>query len=146
MNADQAILHGWPDGEEGPAESNPLATLLAMRIVSMDRAGKSIALGFTPPPATRTADGSLNRVAIASMLDFACGYVAMVVLVPTRTVASSTLRIEWVNDSKADVVTATGRIQAFNETTAFTRAELLDERGAVIALATSALRILATRA
>lgn len=146
MNPDQALLAAWRDGDDGDAGTNPLARQLAMRIVRLDRAGHRVRLRFTPVQSLRTPEGALTTTAIASMLDFACGYVAIAALVPSHTVASSTLHLDWIVDSDAADLEANASIAGRNATTVFTRATLFDGAGRAVALANSTLRILATNA
>ncbi len=134
-NPDHALLATWR-APVSAAGCNPLAARLAMTIDHVDRTAGVVRLGFAPAEAAELP----AMPAIAAMLDFALGFAAMATLAPPDRIVTSTLRIERVASFAASSFEATGTVVGANDATIFTRAELRDERGRLLALATATQR------
>ncbi len=136
MNPDHALLSRW-SAPVSMAGCSPLAARLAMTALHVDRTLGVVRLGFTPSAADRTVDGSPAPPLVAAMLDFALGFSALATIDPPDSIVTSTLRLEQVATSDAASFEVEGTVVGANDTTIFSRAELRDDRGLLVALASA---------
>ena len=118
---------------------------LGVRGVSLDDSGAVFELA--PTARHRNAAQIIHGGVIASLLDIACGFPAMVMgndvdLVPSVTVS---LSVNFMGAAKGNLIQSRGRVVGGGRGIAFCRGEVIDEDGTIVAIADGSFKRLLPR-
>jgi uncharacterized protein (TIGR00369 family) len=141
MNPDQVLLQRF-SGAPLVIDSNPLATALNTRMMSLDRATGTVRLAFNPGPEFVQGRGVVQGGIVATMLDFAAAYAALATRPEGQTAATATITINFQGGVKAGEVTATGTVERAGKRLIFVRAQIHGEGDRILAAATSVMTVL----
>jgi uncharacterized protein (TIGR00369 family) len=141
MNPDQALLQRFT-GEPLVIDSNPLASALNARLVSLDRVAGVARLTFDPGPEFVQGRGVVQGGIVSTMLDFAAAYAALATLPEGQTAATATITVNFQGAVKAGEVAATGTVERAGKRLIFVRAQIHGEGDRILAAATSVMTVL----
>jgi len=144
-NADHALLHHFAaqtDPTPVPMPATPMARALNACLVRVDAKVGLVELHFSPGETFLQGHGNVQGGAVAAMLDFAMAFAVMSQLDITRTVVTANLNVSFLRAAEAGLLVAVGQVERLGKTLAFTRAQLSDAHGRLIATATSTLPVL----
>lgn len=147
MNLDQQLLRQLQSGAELPAaiNSTALARALQTRLERIDVTSPAIEVSFVAGEDFTQAEDVVNGGIVATMLDFAMAYVALLAIPDGQSVATISMTLSCIRSARAGRFRATGEIERCGRTVVFTRARLVDDENRVIATAVSSLAIVAPR-
>ena len=119
---------------------NPFLSDLGLEFLELGTEGAVFEL--EAKPRHMNAEGSIQGGVIASMLDAACGLPVRVVAEGRELVeaVTLTLSIDYVGAASTDRVRATGRVTGGGATILFSRAEMTDAKGALVATASASFK------
>src|ERR1035441_1808662 len=124
-NPDQQLLHAFRTGAPPRAiDSNPLAKLLGTSLIELDRAPRTVRLGFAPTPSIMQGAGVVQGGLICSMLDFAMAFATLACLDEGDDAATANLNVSYLRGVRNEQLSATGAIDHLGKKLAFARAEL----------------------
>ena len=141
MNPDQALLARFT-GEPLVIDSNPLASVLNARLVSLDRAAGIARLTFNPGQEFVQGRGVVQGGIVSTMLDFAAAYAALATLPEGQTAATATITVNFQGAVKAGEVAASGIVERAGKRLIFVRAQIHGEGDRILAAATSVMTVL----
>ena len=145
MNPDQALLQRFA-GAPLVIDSNPLATALDTRLVSLDRVAGIARLTFNPGPQFVQGRGVVQGGIVSTMLDFAAAYAALATLPEGQTAATATITVNFQGAVRAGEVTVTGTVERAGKRLIFVRAQIHGqnpgEAERILAAATSVMTVL----
>ncbi|MBU6444379.1 MAG: PaaI family thioesterase [Alphaproteobacteria bacterium] len=137
MNPDQMFLKAFlaGDGRPAPFVANPLAAALNAELLAADSAG-TVTLAFEPGPQFLQGAQVLQGGVVATMLDFALAFAALVRLPEGGAFGTVNLNVSMMKPALAGRYQATGKVVRMGKTMIFGSAEL--RRGAEDLVATAA--------
>jgi uncharacterized protein (TIGR00369 family) len=144
MNPDQALLARFA-GAPLPVDSNALAQALRTTMTALDRKAGSVTLTFEPGDQFVQGRGVVQGGIVATMLDFAAAYAALAILPDGQSAATASLTVGFQSAVRAGAVTATGTVERAGKRAVFTRAQISDSSGQVLATATAVMLVLPER-
>src|SRR4051812_3546422 len=144
MNPDQALLARF-SGAPLSVDSNALAAALRTTLVALDRSKGSVTLTFEPGDQFVQGRGVVQGGIVATMLDFAAAFAALAVLPEGQSAATASLTVGFQAAVRAGTVIATGTVERAGKRAVFTRAQISDGGGQVLATATAVMLVLPER-
>jgi uncharacterized protein (TIGR00369 family) len=146
MNLDQQLLRQYQSGEKLPVsiKTSSLAEALETRVEKIEAIGR-IELSFAVGEQFVQAENVVHGGAVATMLDFAMAYVALLAIPDGLSVATISMSISCIRSARSGYYRAIAEIERCGKTVVFARARLLDREGKVVATATSSLAIVTPR-
>jgi uncharacterized protein (TIGR00369 family) len=144
MNPDQALLATF-SGAPLSVQSNPLATALRTTMVALDRQAGSVTLTFEPGDQFVQGRGVIQGGIVATMLDFAAAYAALAILPEGQSAATASLTVGFQSAVRAGTVIAKGSVERAGKRAVFTRAQITDGGGQLLASATAVMLVLPER-
>jgi uncharacterized protein (TIGR00369 family) len=147
MNLDQLLLRQYQSGEKLPAsiKTSPLAEALETRIEKIEETGPCIELSFAVGERFVQAEDVVHGGAVATMLDSAMAYVALLAIPDGLSVATINMNVSCIRSARPGHFTAVAEIERCGKSVVFTRARLLDRENKIVATAVSSLAIVAPR-
>lgn len=145
MNPDQQLLRAFIAEGEVPLafSSSAMAQALEGHLVNANPEKGVVALCFKPPALFLQGNGVVQGGAVASMLDFAMALTALLVMPDGYSAATTNLNLVFLRSVKAgQSLLAEGYLERRGRSLVFSRAELKDEHGVLLATATSTLAVL----
>ena len=147
MNLDQLLLRQYQSGEKLPVsiKTSPLAEALGTRIEKIDAIAPRIELSFAVGEHFVQAEDVIHGGAVATMLDSAMAYAALLAIPDGLSVATINMNISCIRSARPDHYRAVAEIERCGKSVVFARAQLLDREDKVVATAVSSLAIVAPR-
>lgn len=145
MSPNQAVVLHFANapGEPAPFPSDPLASALGARLVSLDTESGSLILSFEPGPVFLQGEGVLQGGAVCAMLDFATACAAMAVLPLGQGCATMNLTTSFLRPVPPGRYHATAELEKRGRTAIFARAALtpIDQPSQLLATACAVLAV-----
>lgn len=147
MNLDQLLLRQYQSGEKLPVsiKTSSVAEALETRIERIEATEPRIELSFVVGKHFVQAEDVVHGGTVATMLDSAMAYVALLVIPDGLSVATINMNISCIRSAKPGRYRAVAEIERCGKTVVFTRARLLGHENKVMATAASSLAIVAPR-
>jgi len=142
VNPDQALLKRYlahPHSELA-IDSNPLAVALRARFLG--REDGVLRIGFDPSREFLQGNGVVQGGIVAAMLDLAAAFASLATLPDGQTAATASLSVSFQAAVPAGPVAAAGFVERAGRRLIFSRAQLADTRGAVLASASAVMSVL----
>jgi uncharacterized protein (TIGR00369 family) len=142
VNPDQALLKRYlahPHSELA-IDSNPLAVALRARFLG--REDGVLRIGFDPSREFLQGNGVVQGGIVAAMLDLAAAFASLATLPEGQTAATASLSVSFQAAVPAGLVAAAGFVERAGRRLIFSRAQLADTRGAVLASASAVMSVL----
>lgn len=144
MNADQKTIRQFQNGDGAALRirSSPIADAMNGAITRLQSDPPKIELTFEPGVQFTQAADLIQGGAIATMLDLAMAFVAMMKLPDGYSVATANLNVSYLRAAKSGTLRATAEIERFGRNLIFARASLADAAGIILATGSSTLSAL----
>ena len=121
----------------------PSAAFLGYELLSVDRAAQRIRVGFRATPAMFNPRGAVQGGFVAAMLDDAMGSMVVILSDGRDAPLSVDLHAQYLRPVAAGPLVCEAELVHRTKSTAFTRAALYDEKGALLATAVQTARLVA---
>ncbi|MGF6312884.1 MULTISPECIES: PaaI family thioesterase [unclassified Bradyrhizobium] len=147
MNLDQQLLRRLSSGRELPAAvaSSALARALQTQLKEIDPKTASVELLFVVGDDFTQAEDVVHGGTVATMLDFAMAYAALMAVDDGLSVATITMNVSCIRSAKPGAYRARGEIERCGRNIVFVRGILSDGEGRLVATAASSLAIVSPR-
>lgn len=121
-----------------------MGTTLGIRLTGVNPG--HVLFEATPDARLYNPIGTVHGGFAATILDFACGYAVLSMMEPGQAFSTLDLQVAYHKGitGNTGLVRAEGRIVTFGRRAAFTKAELADTRGRILASASSSLLVMDT--
>jgi uncharacterized protein (TIGR00369 family) len=129
------------DAVEGRAPMPPAAVTLGWQLVSVSPQEGTIELAFTASEAFLNPAGVIQGGFLAAMLDDTRGAALVAGLSPGGFAPTTDLHVQFLRPARPGRLTGRGRVVRRGRDVGFLAGELLDEDGAVVAVATATAQI-----
>lgn len=132
-----------PDAESlfGKFPPPPCALLLGTRLIALDRAQRTVRMGFVGRPEFCNPAGYIQGGFLTAMLDDTIGPTALLLSGGTTYTATISMTTHFLAPAKPGPLFGEGRVVRLGRTIGFLEAVLADEAGGVIATATASARL-----
>lgn len=147
MNLDQKLLRQYHTGDGLPAavKSSALAESLETKLEEIDIGGPRIELSFVVGRQFLQAEDVVHGGTVATMLDFAMAYAALLAIPDGLSVATINMNISCLRSARPGHFRAVAEVDRCGKTVVFARAQLLDHENKAVATAVSSLAIVTPR-
>ncbi|MHB1533496.1 MAG: PaaI family thioesterase [Acidimicrobiales bacterium] len=137
------VLHEGPfwDAVEGRAPLPPAAVTLGWELVSANPEEGTIEVAFTATDAFVNPAGVVQGGFLAAMLDDTLGPALVAGLEPGDFAPTMDLHVQFLRPARPGRLVGRGRVVRRARDVGFLAGELVDEQGAVVAVATSTVQI-----
>jgi uncharacterized protein (TIGR00369 family) len=125
------------DVMEGRAEPPPAAVLLGWQLLSVDPDAGIIEVAFTATEQFLNPTGHVQGGLLAAMLDDTLGPALVATLGPGQFAPTADLHVQFLRPVRPGRLVGRGRIVRRGSGVGFLAGELVDESGAVVAVATA---------
>jgi uncharacterized protein (TIGR00369 family) len=125
------------DVMEGRAEPPPAAVLLGWQLLSVDPDAGTIEVAFTATEQFLNPTGHVQGGLLAAMLDDTLGPALVATLGPGQFAPTADLHVQFLRPVRPGRLVGRGRIVRRGSGVGFLAGELVDESGAVVAVATA---------
>jgi uncharacterized protein (TIGR00369 family) len=129
------------DAVEGRAPLPPAAATLGWQLVSVNPEEGTIKVAFTATDAFVNPAGVIQGGFVAAMLDDTLGPALVAGLRPGDFAPTTDLHVQFLQPARPGRLFGQGRVVRRGRNVAFLAGELLDEEGAIIAVATATAQI-----
>jgi uncharacterized protein (TIGR00369 family) len=126
---------------EGRAPLPPAAVTLGWELVAIDPEEGTIEVAFTARDAFLNPAGVVQGGFLAAMLDDTMGPALVCGLEPGDFAPTTDLHVQFLRPARAGRLVGRGRVVRRGRDVAFLAGELVDEEGAVVAVATATAQI-----
>ena len=126
---------------EGRAELPGAAITLGFELLAVDPDAGTIEVAFTATDRFLNPTGVVQGGFLAAMLDDTLGPALMATLGPGEFAPTTDLHVQFLRPAKPGRLVGRGRIVRRGRDVGFLAGELLDEQGAVVAVATATAQI-----
>jgi uncharacterized protein (TIGR00369 family) len=133
------------DVMEGRAPPPPAAVLLGWQLVTVDPEAGTIEVSFEATDQFLNPVGVVQGGFLAAMLDDTLGPALVATLGPHQFAPTLDLHVQYFRPARPGRLVGRGRVTRRAKEIAFLAGELVDDRGAVVAVATATAQIRATR-
>lgn len=147
MNLDQKLLRQYQTADGLPAAVKPsaLAESLGTKLERIDIGGPRIELSFVVGRQFLQAEDVVHGGMVATMLDFAMAYAALLAIPDGLSVATINMNISFLRSARPGDFRAIAEVERCGKTVVFAHARLLDRNNKAVATAVSSLAIVAPR-
>jgi uncharacterized protein (TIGR00369 family) len=125
------------DVMEGRVEPPPAAALLGWQLLSVDPDAGTIEVAFTATEQFLNPTGHVQGGLLAAMLDDTLGPALVATLGPGEFAPTADLHVQFLRPVRPGRLVGRGRIVRRGSGVGFLAGELVDESGAVVAVATA---------
>jgi uncharacterized protein (TIGR00369 family) len=132
------------DAMEGRAPLPPAAVTLGWELVAIDPEKGTIEVAFTAADAFLNPAGVVQGGFLAAMLDDTMGPALVAGLEPGDFAPTTDLHVQFLRPARAGRLVGRGRVVRRGRDVAFLAGELVDEQGAIVAVATATAQIRAS--
>jgi uncharacterized protein (TIGR00369 family) len=122
---------------EGRVEPPPAAVLLGWQLLSVDADAGTIEVAFTATEQFLNPTGHVQGGLLAAMLDDTLGPALVATLGPGEFAPTADLHVQFLRPVRPGRLVGRGRIVRRGSGVGFLAGELVDESGAVVAVATA---------
>jgi uncharacterized protein (TIGR00369 family) len=129
------------DAVEGRAPLPPAATTLGWQLISVDPEEGTIKVAFTATDAFLNPAGVIQGGFVAAMLDDTLGPALVAGLRPGDFAPTLDLHVQFLQPARPGRLYGHGRVVRRGRNVAFLAGEILDDEGAIIAMATATAQI-----
>ncbi len=129
------------DAVEGRAPLPPAAVTLGWQLVSVSPAEGTITVAFTATGAFLNPAGVIQGGFLAAMLDDTLGPALVAGLRPGDFAPTTDLHVQFLRPARPGRLLGRGRVVRRGRDVAFLAGELLDDEGAIVAVATATAQI-----
>jgi len=129
------------DAVEGRTPMPPAAVTLGWELISVSPEEGTIEVAFTATDAFLNPAGVVQGGFLAAMLDDTLGPALVAGLSPGDFAPTTDLHVQFLRPARPGRLIGRGRVVRRGRDVAFLAAELADERGTVVAVATSTVQI-----
>jgi uncharacterized protein (TIGR00369 family) len=141
INPDKVLLLSHKPGDVLPfeGEAQKFAKALGGHVTAVDITAGMVELRFAPGEDFLQGMGVIQGGAVSAMLDFAMGFAGMAMMEEGAFITTATLNIAFLRPALAGTYFAKGFIERRGKTLLFSRGELHNESGTLVATGTSSL-------
>ena len=126
---------------EGRADPPPAAVLLGWELIAVDPDAGTIEVAFTATEQFLNPVGVVQGGFLSAMLDDTLGPALVATLGPGEFAPTSDLHVQFLRPARPGRLVGRGRIVRRGRDVGFMAGELVDESGAIVAVATATAQI-----